>query len=138
MPKAPRIVIAGASSNAGKTLLCCGMARALSRRGLRVVCFKAGPDYIDSAYLSAASGAPAGNLDTWLMGAAYIRRRVADAAQEADIVLIEGVRSLYDGADAVLDEGSTAHLAKVLEAPVAPRIPEIAEQPPGVIVLVTG
>jgi cobyrinic acid a,c-diamide synthase len=94
------------------------MARALSRRGLRVVCFKAGPDYIDSAYLSAASGAPAGNLDTWLMGAAYIRRRVADAAQEADIVLIEGVRSLYDGADAVLDEGSTAHLAKVLEAPV--------------------
>ncbi|WP_328350685.1 LytR C-terminal domain-containing protein [Mycobacterium sp. NBC_00419] len=29
-------------------------------------------------------------------------------------------------------------VAKVLEAPVAPRIPEIAEQPPGVIVLVTG
>ena len=26
----------------------------------------------------------------------------------------------------------------VLEAPVAPRLPEIAEQPPGVIVLVTG
>lgn len=29
-------------------------------------------------------------------------------------------------------------VGKVLEAPVAPRIPDIAEQPPGVIVLVTG
>lgn len=29
-------------------------------------------------------------------------------------------------------------VAKVLSAPTAPRIPEIAEQPPGVIVLVTG
>ena len=29
-------------------------------------------------------------------------------------------------------------VGKVLEAPVEPRIPEVAEQPPGVIVLVTG
>ncbi len=29
-------------------------------------------------------------------------------------------------------------VGKVLEAPVAPRIPDIADQPPGVIVLVTG
>jgi len=34
-----------------------------------------------------------------------------------------------DGAEAV---------GRVLEAPVAPRVPEIAEQPPGVIVLVSG
>lgn len=118
MASVPRLVVAGASSNAGKTLLCCGIARALSRRGLRVACFKAGPDYIDAAYLSAASGVPAGNLDTWLMGAPYIRDRVFMAGREADLVLVEGVRSLYDGADAVHDEGSTAHLAKLLEAPV--------------------
>ena len=36
------------------------------------------------------------------------------------------------------EEAAANEVAKVLEAPVAPRIPAIAEQPPGVIVLVTG
>ncbi|MFN8072522.1 MAG: LytR C-terminal domain-containing protein [Mycobacterium sp.] len=38
-----------------------------------------------------------------------------------------------DGEQAAADA-----VGKVLEAPVAPRIPDIADQPPGVIVLVTG
>lgn len=38
-----------------------------------------------------------------------------------------------DGEQAAADA-----VGQVLEAPVAPRIPDIAEQPPGVIVLVTG
>ena len=36
------------------------------------------------------------------------------------------------------EESAAAEVGTVLEAPVAPRIPDIAEQPPGVIVLVTG
>lgn len=36
------------------------------------------------------------------------------------------------------EQAAAEAVAKVLEAPVEPRIPEIAEQPPGVIVLVTG
>ncbi|TGD89048.1 LytR family transcriptional regulator [Mycolicibacterium sp. CH28] len=36
------------------------------------------------------------------------------------------------------EQAAAEAVAKVLDAPVAPRIPEIAEQPPGVIVLVTG
>ncbi len=36
------------------------------------------------------------------------------------------------------EESAATEVGKVLEAPVAPRIPDIAEQPPGVIVLVTG
>lgn len=36
------------------------------------------------------------------------------------------------------EQGAAEEVGKVLEAPVRPRIPEIAEQPPGVIVLVTG
>lgn len=116
--RAPRIVIAGASSNSGKTLVCMGLARALVRRGMKVACFKAGPDYIDSAYLSKASRAPCRNIDTWMMGEQYVKDTVASSAKDADIVLIEGVRSLYDGASPLGDEGSTAHIAKVLEAPV--------------------
>lgn len=36
------------------------------------------------------------------------------------------------------EKAAAEAVGKVLEAPVAERIPEIAEQPPGVIVLVTG
>ena len=36
------------------------------------------------------------------------------------------------------EQSGAEAVGTVLEAPVAPRIPEIAEQPPGVIVLVTG
>ncbi|GAY14759.1 LytR C-terminal domain-containing protein [Mycobacterium sp. shizuoka-1] len=36
------------------------------------------------------------------------------------------------------EQAAAEAVAKVLSAPAAPRIPEIAEQPPGVIVLVTG
>lgn len=36
------------------------------------------------------------------------------------------------------EKQSAEAVGKLLEAPVEPRIPEIAEQPPGVVVLVTG
>ena len=36
------------------------------------------------------------------------------------------------------EQAAAEAVAKVLDVPVQPRIPEIAEQPPGVIVLVTG
>lgn len=36
------------------------------------------------------------------------------------------------------EQGAAEAVGVVLEAPVVPRIPEIGEQPPGVIVLVTG
>jgi hypothetical protein len=36
------------------------------------------------------------------------------------------------------EQAAAEAIGKVLEAPVQPRIPEIAEDPPGVIVLVTG
>jgi hypothetical protein len=36
------------------------------------------------------------------------------------------------------EQAAAEAVAKVLDVPVEPRIPEIAEQPPGVIVLVTG
>jgi len=114
----PRIIIAGTSSNSGKTVISAGIAYILRKKGLKVRCFKAGPDFIDSQYLSIASDNHADNLDTWLMNASYIRQAVATAANDADIIIIEGVRSLYDGISALGEAGSTAHIAKILDAPV--------------------
>lgn len=114
----PRIIIAGTSSNSGKTVISAGLAFVLRKKGLKVRCFKAGPDFIDSQYLSIASDNNTDNLDTWLMSASYIKQAVVKAADDSDIIIIEGVRSLYDGISALGEKGSTAHIAKILDAPV--------------------
>lgn len=118
MPAIPRIVIAGTHSGAGKTSLTLGIVALLRRRGLRVQTFKVGPDYLDPTYLAMVSGRPCYNLDGWMTGRAYIEELFARAATDADIAVVEGVMGLFDGADAVSSEGSTAQIAAWLEAPV--------------------
>lgn len=112
----PRVTIAGLAGDSGKTLVSLGLVRALGEKGLRVVPFKKGPDYIDAAWLGVAASCPGRNLDTFLMNAAGLGRALA-AAQQADVIVIEGNRGLYDGLDA---EGthSTAALASRLASPV--------------------
>ena len=112
-----RLAVAGLAGDAGKTLVATGLARALRHRGLRVTTFKKGPDYIDSAWLAAAAGSDARNLDSYLMPDSAIHASVARAARASDIAVIEGNRGLFDGMDA---EGShsTAQLAKLIGAPV--------------------
>jgi cobyrinic acid a,c-diamide synthase len=112
----PRITVAGLSGDSGKTLVSLGLTRALRDRGLAVRTAKKGPDYIDAAWLAAASGASCTNLDTFLMSDEAIGS-AAWNLRGADLVLMEGNRGLYDGVDA---DGthSTAELAKLLGAPV--------------------
>jgi cobyrinic acid a,c-diamide synthase len=114
----PRAVIAGTSSGVGKTTVVVGLCRALRSRGLKVAVFKAGPDYLDPTYHSRASGVRSHTLDGWMMGKAAVLDTFARAARGSDIALVEGVMGLFDGASAVSEEGSTAQLAKWLEAPV--------------------
>jgi cobyrinic acid a,c-diamide synthase len=114
----PRVVIAGASSGVGKTIITAGITRALIRRGLQVATFKAGPDFIDPSFLALASGRPCHNLDTWMLPRAALLEIFARSAAPADIAVIEGMMGLYDGRGPVSDDGSTAQLARVLRAPV--------------------
>ncbi len=115
--KLPRLIIAGTHSGVGKTTLTLGIILALRKKGINVRAFKAGPDYIDPTYHAEASGEPCGNLDTRLVSKDSVLELFRRRAEGADISIIEGVMGLYDGLKDG-DEGSTAHLAKILDCPV--------------------
>ncbi len=114
----PRVVIAGTSSGAGKTSVACGLIGALRRTGLVVQGFKVGPDYIDPSYHALASGRPGRNLDAFLSGPELIAPLARHGAAGADLAVVEGVMGLFDGASGRSELASSAHVAKLLRAPV--------------------
>ncbi len=116
--RCPRIVIAGTHSGVGKTSLALGLVASLQRRGFRVQTFKVGPDFIDPSYLGLASGRPCYNLDGWMAGKEYVCQLFARASSDADVAVIEGVMGLFDGANPFTSEGSTAEIARWLDAPI--------------------
>lgn len=113
----PRIVIGAATSGAGKTTITAGVMAALRARGLAVQPFKVGPDFIDPTHHTRCCGRVCRNLDPFMMGEDGVRETFGRACRGADIAVIEGVMGLHDGLDGT-GFGSTAHVARLLEAPV--------------------
>jgi cobyrinic acid a,c-diamide synthase len=113
-----RLVIAGTHSGAGKTTVASGLMAALSRAGHRVAPFKVGPDFIDPSYHRLACGRPGRNLDAFLSGPELIAPLVRHGSAGADVVIVEGVMGLFDGASGGGELASTAQVAKLLDAPV--------------------
>jgi cobyrinic acid a,c-diamide synthase len=113
----PRVVIAGTHSGVGKTTVATGLVAALRAAGHRPGTAKVGPDFIDPGYHALASGRPPRNLDAWLCGSDAIPGLAARAAEGTDLLVVEGVMGLFDGAsDGSLS--STADVARLLDAPV--------------------
>jgi cobyrinic acid a,c-diamide synthase len=106
------VLVAAIASGQGKTTVTAALARRLRREGQRVHVFKCGPDFIDPMILEQASRAKVHTLDLWMVGLEQSRQRLARAAREADVVLVEGVMGLYDG------DPSAADLARAFDLPV--------------------
>lgn len=115
-------MIAAPHSRAGKTTVATGLMAALARRGLTVGAAKVGPDFIDPGYHALATGRPARNLDAWICGPDTIAPLAARAGAGADLLVVEGVMGLFDGAadspTGAIQVASTAQVAVLLDAPV--------------------
>lgn len=108
----PAVLVAAPASGQGKTTVTAALARLHTRQGRRVRVFKCGPDFLDPFWHTLASGAPVHQLDLWMTGEADCRARLRRAAQEADLIIVEGVMGLFDG------EPSAADLAQRFGLPV--------------------
>ncbi|MCL1472828.1 cobyrinate a,c-diamide synthase [Argonema antarcticum] len=121
------LIIAGERSGVGKTTVTLALLASLKRRNLNVQSFKVGPDYIDPMFHQYVTGLPCRNLDPVLTNQSYPQQCFARHTQGVEYALVEGVMGLFDGVKGygeeskprTIHEASTAHIADLLNLPVA-------------------
>jgi cobyrinic acid a,c-diamide synthase len=113
------LIVSASRSNSGKTIVTLGLLAALRRKGISVRAAKSGPDYIDPAFHAAATGGKGVNLDSWAMAPSLIDALIADATEDAELLVIEGAMGLFDGVPGTPGRsGAAADLAGWLGLPV--------------------
>ncbi|MDP1652550.1 MAG: cobyrinate a,c-diamide synthase [Rhodocyclaceae bacterium] len=112
MPACPALLVAAPASGQGKTTVTAALARLHARQGRKVRVFKCGPDFLDPQVHALASDQICENIDFRMCGEDDARWRLARAAADADLILVEGVMGLHDG------EPSAAELARRLGLPI--------------------
>jgi len=114
--RAAAALISAPGSGHGKSMVTAALARLHRNAGRKVRVFKHGPDYLDPMVLELASGAPVYQVHGWMTGEDEYRWRLAEAARDADLVLVEGSMGLFDGTP------SSADLAASCGIPALPVI----------------
>src|SRR5258708_1087792 len=115
----PRILISAPASSSGKTCLSLLILAWAAKQGLKPKAFKCGPDFIDTQYLSTASGGQAYNLDAWMAEPGHIRSLFFQHAMGSSLAVIEGAMGLYDGKLGMpFGTASSASIAKITKTPV--------------------
>ena len=109
----PALFLSAPSSGEGKTTITAALARYFTTQGKVVRVFKTGPDYLDPQILAQASGQDVEQLDLWMAGDKYCQQKLFEAAQTADLILVEGAMGMFDG------DPSSADLAARFNIPIA-------------------
>jgi len=108
----PALFISAPGSGHGKTTITAALARFHVEQGRKVRVFKSGPDFLDPMILERASNHPVYQLDLWMANKTLCQQLIYQTANDADLILIEGVMGLFDG------NPSSADLAELLNIPV--------------------
>ena len=114
----PRFMVAAASSGSGKTTITSGLLRCLARRGLGVVAYKCGPDYIDPMFHRSVLDTPCFNLDLYFSSPDEVRTLLGERSAAADVSVLEGVMGYYDGLGGRSTDASAYHVARETGTPV--------------------
>jgi cobyrinic acid a,c-diamide synthase len=109
------IIISSNCSGGGKTTFTLALMKVLSDRGFDVQGYKAGPDYIDTAFHTHFCNKASRNLDLFMMGEEGVKASFSKG--KGDIGIVEGVMGLYDGLG-YDSKYSTYHLSQVLNLPI--------------------
>ena len=116
---ASAFLVGAPRSGAGKTTLTVGLIAALNARGRRVRALKCGPDYIDAAFHSAASGAECANIDSWAMSPGHMAEILESAVEPGGLIVVESAMGLFDGiAGQAGHSGAAADIAVRFGIPV--------------------
>ncbi len=110
-------LLTATNKSSGKTIVSIGLASWLKQNDISVQCFKKGPDYIDSMWLTHASSRQCINLDFNTQTKDEIDECYLRYSDDADVVIVEGNKGLYDGID-VDGSDCNAALAEQLDLPV--------------------
>ena len=108
------VLVSAPASGQGKTLITSALARAWRNLGLTVQAFKCGPDFLDPMILEIATGRPVYNLDFTMCGESDGEAQLYRAAQQSDLIIVEGVMGLYDGTPSTADIATRFNLPILL------------------------
>lgn len=111
-------MIAAPKSGSGKTMITCALLQLLKDSGKNVLSYKCGPDYIDPMFHKKVLGVPSKNLDTFFTDEKTTVQLFLDERADGDFAVLEGVMGLYDGLGGIYEQGSSYHLAKVMQTPI--------------------
>ena len=115
--KPPRILITAMRSGAGKTMLTCGILKAMKMQEINPASFKCGPDYIDPMFHKTVIGISSYNLDSFLCGENGVREILKKNGAGVDISVMEGVMGYYDGIAGISSEASAYDIARITDTP---------------------
>lgn len=113
----PRVLLTATSSGSGKTMITCGILKALKNRGLDCAAFKCGPDYIDPMFHRKVLGIDSYNLDTFMCKRTGVRQSLLSHGKNRDICILEGVMGYYDGIAGISKEASAWDVADATDTP---------------------
>lgn len=112
------MMIAAVKSGSGKTTITCALLKQLQKRGKNLLSFKCGPDFIDPMFHEQILQIPSRNLDSYFSSEEQVRALFLLDQSGSQISVVEGVMGLYDGLGGIREEGSTYHLAGILQIPI--------------------